>query len=141
MPNEKKNLHIDWEKATKTKVTVPLAVLLGFALVGFRINSWTVDYLSDFFLTTVAAGEISAAVQANAKAISGHINEYKINEAKKAITGLQDQIFELRQWVSVNGANVQTAQREDELGRRLTSWLAYRNCLVAGSINCANIHP
>ena len=115
--------------------------MVGFLFVGFRINAWTVDYLSDFFLTTVAAGEISAAVQANADAIYGHINEYKINEAKKSITGLQDQIFELKQWVGLNGANTETAQRENELGRRLISWLAYRDCLVAGSINCANIHP
>ncbi len=138
MPEKKP---IDWEKATKTKVTVPIAVLVGFLFVGMQINSWTVSYLSEFFLTTAAAEDISKAVAQNARNISAHISEYKINEATKAITNIQDALFDLSQWVVANSETAQTRQRRHELEGRLTAWNSYRDCLVTGGPNCGNIRP
>jgi hypothetical protein len=133
--------HVDWEKIKKTRVTVPIAALLIGAFVVWQGVGKFTEWHVDNFLTTAAAGDISDAVQANATVIAAHLNDYQINEAERNITNIQDQLFNLTQWVEANGETDITRQRKNELQRRLQDWRDFKQCLVNGFTNCASLRP
>ena len=125
---------IDFETLKSTKVTVPVIALIGIAIVGFRINGWTVDYLSDFFVTKAVAEEqfqaLTEAVEDNATLISSHIQTYELNENAKQITRTEDRIYELELFISANGESELTQGRMRSLRAELAKLGRVRACII-----------
>ena len=131
----------DWEKIKQTRVTVPVFSILVGLLFIWQSVEWFTGWHFANFVSKAEASEITKAINANTNAINDHITAWEIGEATKAITGLEDQLFGLSQWVDVNGATEITNQRHNELTRRLDSWRRYLNCLVGEGVNCDDIRP
>ena len=131
----------DWEKIKQQRVTVPVVALLFGVLFLWQGVEWFTGWHFANFVSKAEASEITTAINNNTNAINDHITTYEINEAEKAITGLQDKLFELAQWVEVNGATEISNQRQNELTRRLESWRRYLSCLVGEGLNCDDIRP
>lgn len=116
---------VDYEKLTKTKVTLPIITIIGFVVVGMNINGWSVDYFDDFFITKVAAEEqykeLSEQLTANTKVITSHILSYELNENARDTRRVQEKLGDLDLYVAANGTNpIVTARRAElqaELGR------------------------
>lgn len=125
---------IDIEKFTQRKVTVPVIMVIGLVVLGWKFDGLTVDYLDDFFMTKAVAEEqfkvISEAVGANATLISGHIRTYELNENAKNHQLVQDQIYELQLYVSANGENDLTRTRQRDLDASLSRLGRVRACIV-----------
>ena len=132
---------IDWEQLKKTKITIPIAVLVVGAFLAWEAYHNLVGWHFDTFVSKAEASDLTKAVQSNAAAINTHINEYKINETEKAITGVEDALFNLAQWEDVNGSTAQTRERRHALNQRLADWKEYKNCLVMGVSNCDSVRP
>jgi len=125
---------LDIEKLTQRKVTVPVIMIIGLVVLGWKFDGLTVDYLDDFFMTKAVAEEqfkvISEQVGANAMLISGHIRTYELNENAKNHQLVQDQIYELQLYVSANGENDLTRTRQRDLDASLARLGRVRNCIV-----------
>ena len=125
---------LDIEKLTQRKVTVPVIMVIGLVVLGWKFDGMTVDYLDDFFMTKAVAEEqfkvISEQVGANATLISGHIRTYELNENAKNHQLVQDQIYELQLYVSANGENDLTRTRQRDLDASLARLGRVRNCIV-----------
>jgi len=125
---------IDIEKFTQRKVTVPVIMVLGLIVLGWKFDGITVDYLDDFFMTKAVAEEqfkvISLQVGANATLISGHIRTYELNENAKSSTLVQDQIYMLELYISANGENDLTRTRQRDLDASLARLGRVRACIV-----------
>ena len=140
-PNGTNDAPLDWEKLKKKRVTLPVAALAFLFLGGWQAYESVTGWHFSNFISKVEAADISQQIEANTKVIYAHIQTYEITEADKSITTLQDQIFELTQWVSVNGETDITRQRKEELARRLLKWQEYKACLVNEGANCDSVRP
>jgi len=132
---------LDWENLKKKRITLPVATLGFLFLAGWQGYESVTGWHFANFVSVAQAENISQQIADNTKVITTHIKVYEITEAEKSITTLQDQIFELTQWVSVNGETDITRQRKEELQRRLVSWQEYKTCLVNEGVNCDSLRP
>lgn len=136
---------IELDKLTQRRVTVPLIMILGVLVLGWRADSLTVGYLSEFFLTKAIAEEqyasISKQVAANAILITGHIRTYELNENARDTNRVQDSIYDLELYVSANGENDLTRNRKRDLNNTLTRLGRVRACIIrnAPNENCSSI--
>lgn len=136
---------IDVQKLTQRKVTVPLVMLIGVLVLGWRADGITVDYLDDFFILKAEADEqytsISKQVQANATLISGHIRTYELNENAKATRGVEDKIYDLELYVAANGVSELTRNRTRDLDAELNRLGRVRACIIRNieNENCTAI--
>ena len=125
------------DQLTKTKVTVPLIVLVFCVYVGWKADSFTVDYLDDFFITKAVAEEqytvIQESVKENRTLIVSHIQTYELNENARETQGVADQLYELELYVAANGANDLTNRRQQELTARLQRLSRIRACIIRNS--------
>lgn len=125
---------IDYEKLTKTKVTLPAITLLGFVLIGINLNGWSVDYFGEWFITKAEASEqfeqISKQVADNQALIVSHVGEYKLNENAKGMARIQDALFELEFHVAENGETDLTRDRKRSLDTQLARLGRMRACIV-----------
>lgn len=125
---------IDLQKLTQRKVTMPLILIVGLVVLGWRSESLTIGFLDDYFILRVEAAEqydaITAQVASNAGLIKGHINEYKLNENAKALARVDDHIYDLKQFVSVSGVSQLTRNRERELDREKKRLNRVRACIL-----------
>lgn len=125
---------IDVEKLTQRKVTVPLVMLIGVLVLGWRMDGITVGYLDDFFITKVEASEqfstISKQVQENQTLIVAHVGEYKLNENAKALRAAQDALFELEFHVEQNGESDLTRARKRSLNAEVQRLGRVRACII-----------
>ncbi len=133
------NKPIDVQKFTQRKVTVPLIMLFGVLVLGWRLDSVTVDYLDDFFLTKAVAEEqyesISTQVAANATLITRHIRVYELNENAKNTRRVQDQLYDLELYVAANGRNDLATRRDRDLKAELGRLGRVRACIVRNDQN------
>ncbi len=110
---------IDIEKLTQRKVTVPIVLLIGVLVLGWRADSLTVSYLGEFFLEKAVAEEqykqITEAVASNAKLITGHIRTYELNENARDTRRVQEKLSDLELYVAANGSNPIVTTRRTEL--------------------------
>jgi len=136
---------IDYEKVTKTKVTVPIILIVGLVVFGVKFNGLTVDYLDDFFITSVAAEEqykeLSEQLTANTKLITGHIRTYELNENAKDTRRVTDQIYNLELYVAANGENELAQTRKRDLQAELARLGRVRACILRNNPdeNCTAI--
>lgn len=135
---------IDWDKLKQARITMPITALFVIAVGGWQGVGWFNDFHVGY-LTVANAEEsfeqIQTSIDGNAKVMGEHINEYKLNEAGKAIQHVRDQQFQLLQWVDTNGANTVTNDRQRELGERLDKLTQYRDCVLTGGTNCDTLRP
>jgi len=124
----------DGQKSTQQKVTVPLVMLIGVLVLGWRADGITVDYLDDFFILKADAEEkysgISKQVQQNQTLIIAHVSEYKLNENAKAMQSAQDALFELEFHVAQNGESDLTRSRKRTLDATLSRLGRVRACII-----------
>ena len=136
---------IDYEKLTQRRVTVPAIMLLGIAVLGWRAESITVDFLDDYFITRAEAGEsaelITAQVAQTSKLLVSHISEYQLNENAKAIRQTEDAIYNLELYVAANSESQLTRDRMRELRADLGRLGRVRACIVRDEVdeNCSAI--
>ena len=125
---------VDWEKATRTKVTLPIIAVIALVVLGWRIDNWTVDYLSEFFITRAEATDqyetVTTQVAANAGLIKSHINEYQLNENAKALSRVADHIYDIKSFISVNGDSQLTRDRERDLNKEKDRLDRVRRCII-----------
>ena len=123
---------LDFFKNERVTVGFAAAVIVAF----IAIQQW-----AEVNFVTVASAEqsmqsLSNQIQANGTLISDHIDVYEKNENKKAILVVKEQQFELRQFVSANGTNSMTLDREEELKLKLVDLNDTKTCLQMGGDNC-----
>ena len=116
------------------KVPVVLVVLVIGGL--WMTHQWADGHYMPYAMAEANDKALSAKIDENTKLIKTHINQYKINENKKAIALVQDQQFNLSQFISVNGESELTQRRANELDRKLRDLEEQRQCLIAGRPNC-----
>lgn len=125
---------IDVQRLTQSKVTVPVVMLLGILVLGWRMGGVTVDYLDDFFVLKADAAEqyegISGQVRENQALLVSHVSEYKLNENAKALRAAQDALFELEFHVEQNGVSDLTRSRKRSLNGTVARLGRVRNCIV-----------
>ena len=120
-------------------------MLLGIAVLGWRAESITVDFLDDYFITRAEAGEsaelITAQVAQTSKLLVSHISEYQLNENAKAIRQTEDAIYNLELYVAANSESQLTRDRMRELRADLGRLGRVRACIVRdeGDENCSAI--
>lgn len=135
---------IDWDKLKQARITMPITALFVIAVGGWQGVGWFNDFHGEY-LTVANAEEsfelIQTSIDINAKIIGAHINEYKLNEAGKAIQNVRDQQFDLMQWVDTNGSNQVTQDRDRDLEERLLDLEIYQDCLLEERENCDAIRP
>ncbi len=56
---------LDLEKLKQKRITLPLIMLLGFVLLGYKADGITVDYLGEFFIEKAEAEETTKIFQPN----------------------------------------------------------------------------
>lgn len=126
---------IDVQKLTQRKVTIPLIMVVGILILGWRADGITVDYLDDFFILKSEASEqfekISEQVKQNSELIIQHVGEYKLNENAKAMSRIQDALFELKFHVTENGESNLTRERKRSLDSQLARLGRVRACIVS----------
>lgn len=136
---------IDVQKLTQRKVTVPLVLLLGVAVVGFRFNGITVGYLDNFFITKAVAEEqykeLSEQLASNTQIITAHIRTYELNENAKDMRRTEDHMYDLDLYIAANGENQLTRTRKRDLGAELARLKRVRACIVRNDSNenCAAV--
>lgn len=136
---------INIETFKQTKVTLPLIMVIGLIVLGFKADNLTVSYLGEFFLTKAVAEEqyeqITEQLTANTKLITGHIRTYELNENAKETKGVQDQLYNLELYVAANGENDLTRTRKRDLSADLNRLGRVRACIVRNDAdeNCASI--
>lgn len=136
---------IDIQKLTQRKVTVPLILIAAVAVFAWRLDSFTVDYLDDFFITRVEATEqyeiVTAQVSENADLIKGHISEYKLNENAREIRAAEDALYNLELYVAANTESKLTRDRKRSLDSTLSRLGRVRACIVRANKleNCSAI--
>lgn len=125
---------IDVQKLTQRKVTVPLIMVVGLVVIGFKADNITVAYLDDFFIRKAVAEEqyeeIKEQVAANATLITGHIRTYELNENADRSQTVQDKLYDLELYVAANGENELTRSRERDLRAELARLGRIRACIV-----------
>jgi Tfp pilus assembly protein PilW len=125
---------IDIEKLTQRKVTVPLIMVVGLVVLGFKADNLTVDYLDDFFIKKAEAAEqfeqIATKVEKNADLIEAHIDEYKLNENARQISSVEDQIYEVEYHEQVEGESDITRDRKRQLRAQLARLQRVRACII-----------
>ncbi len=130
---------LDYEKITKTKVTVPIILVIGLVVFGIKFNGITVDYLDDFFITKAVAEEqyeeLKEQVQANAQLITGHIRQYELNENARDTRRVSDAIYNLELYISANGENQLTQNRMRDLQAELGRLGRVRACIIRNDPN------
>lgn len=137
--------HIDIEKLTRRKVTMPLIFIVALVVFGFRADNLTIGYLSEFFMERAVAEEqfqqIQVSVKANATLISGHIRTYELNENAKESSRVEAEIFNLNLYVSANGANQITNDRLLSLNAETARLKRVRECIIRNdpNENCGDI--
>jgi hypothetical protein len=137
--------HIDIEKLTQRKVTMPIIFIVALVVFGFRADNLTIGYLSEFFMERAVAEEqfkqIQISVKANATLISGHIRTYELNENAKESSRVEAEIFNLNLYVSANGANQITNDRLRGLNAETSRLKRVRACIVRNKLdeNCGDI--
>ena len=136
---------LDIEKLTRRKVTVPLVMVVGLVILGFKADNLTVGYLEEFFVRKAEAEEhyyeISEQLAANTKLITQHIRTYELNENAKDTTRVQDQIYDLELYVAANGLNELAQQRKRDLTASLARLTRVRSCILRNvpNENCTAI--
>lgn len=136
---------IDIQKLTQRKVTVPVILIVGLVVLGWRADSMTVDYLDNFFVTRAEAEEqfkqVTAQVSENGALIRGHISEYKLNENAKSIQAAEDAIYNLSLFVEVNSESELTRNRARDLAATLSRLGRVRACILRNDPleNCSAI--
>lgn len=136
---------IDIEKLTQRKVTMPIILILGLIVLGFRANNITVGYLDDFFVTRAEADDhaeqITSQVADNTRLLVSHISEYKLNENAKAMRVVENEIYNLELWVAQNGDTELTQRRLRDLRSDISRLGRVRACIVRNQPgeNCAVI--
>jgi hypothetical protein len=136
---------IDVEALTQRKVTVPLVLIVGLVVLGFKADNLTVGYLGEFFLEKAVAEEqykqITEAVASNAKLITGHIRTYELNENARDTRRVQEKLSDLDLYVAANGSNEIVTVRRAELQTELGRLGRVRACIIrnANDENCASI--
>lgn len=136
---------IDVEKFTQRKVTVPIIMVVGLVVLGFKADNLTVDYLDDFFVTKAEAEEhseqITAQVGDNTTLLVSHISEYKLNENAKAIKNTENAIYNLELYVEANSESELTRTRRRDLATELSRLGRVRACIVRNDPdeNCSAI--
>ena len=130
---------LDIEKLTRRKVTVPLVMVVGLVILGFKADNLTVGYLEEFFVRKAEAEEhyheISEQLAANTKLITQHIRTYELNENAKDTTRVQDQIYDLELYVAANGLNELAQQRKRDLDASLARLTRVRTCILRNNPN------
>lgn len=125
---------IDVDKLKETKVTLPLIMVVGLVVLGFKADNLTVDYLGEFFITKAEASEqyeqVSKQVEKNTELIATHVNEYKLNENANRIARIESQLFDLEFHVEQNGETELTRDRERALRAELARLGRIRACIV-----------
>lgn len=125
---------IDVQKLTQRKVTVPIILIVGLVVLGFRANNLTVGYLDDFFVTRAEAEDqyeqITAQVGETSKLLESHIDEYQLNENAKAIRAAEDAIYELELYVAANTESDLTRDRKRDLQAELSRLGRVRACIL-----------
>lgn len=136
---------INLEMLTQRKVTMPAIFIVALVVFGFRADSLTVGYLSEFFMPRAVAEDqfksISKSVKANATLITGHIRTYELNENAKETRKVQDEIFNLELYVADNGHNELTRDRGRDLNNAIGRLERQRACIIRNdpAENCGDI--
>lgn len=135
---------ITLETLKQTKVTLPLIMVVGLVVLGFKADNLTVSYLGEFFLEKAVAEEqyeqITQAVESNAKLITGHIRTYELNENARDTRAVQEKLSDLELYVAANGVNPIVTDRRAELQRELGRLGRVRACVIRNDPdeNCIN---
>lgn len=136
---------IDIQKLTQRRVTVPLIMVVGLFVLGWKADHLTIGYLDDFFITNAVAEEqyreITEQLAANTKLITGHIRTYELNENAKDTRRTEDHIYDLDLYIAANGENQLTRTRKRDLSAELTRLKRVRACIVRNdpNENCAAV--
>lgn len=136
---------IDLEKLTQRKVTVPVIMILGVLVLGWKADNFTIGYLDNFFITKVIAEEqyktLSGQVAANATLITSHIRTYELNENAKDMRRTEDHIYDLDLYIVANGENQLTRTRKRDLNAELARLKRVRACILRNdpNENCAAV--
>lgn len=125
---------LDYEKLTRRKVTVPIVLLIGILLLGWRMESLTVAFFADHFITRVEAAEqteqITSQVAATSRILEAHISEYKLNENAREIRDTEDAIYNLELYIAANQESRLTRDRMRDLQADLSKLGRVRKCIV-----------
>lgn len=75
-------------------------------------------------------------IEGTQKILQEHIRKYELESVKSDIRNVEDQQFQLEQFISINGVNQMTSKRKDELRRRLKDLEEKKNCIINGRPLC-----
>ena len=136
---------LDVTKLTQRRVTVPVIMIVGLVVLGFKADNLTVSYLGQFFVTKAIAEDLydglTEQVAANTTLLTGHIRTYELNENAKDTRRVEDQLYDLELYVAANGVNELATQRKRDLDRELSRLTRVRACIVRHdpNVNCGAV--
>lgn len=142
---------MDITKITKnTKITISIGAIAGAMIVGWSFHEWLGTHMGRYFMTTVAAAELSKdvrkaaeaaqhaaeAAQMVAESLDSHIKGQDLKEQRQKLDLLKSRLQDIQLWESTNTPNaVSTATRRD-LQNQIERTESYVECLEQVRPNC-----
>lgn len=138
---------IDLINSTFGQYKIPIAWLLAFGVMATAIHTMADSHYMLLGAAEAADQELedkielshkalAEKIERNSKLLLSHIQQYHINENRKAIELVEDQFFELEQYEKLSGPSQMTETRRHELERKLDALQEERECLRAGRADC-----
>lgn len=126
---------------------VPLALVLITAVLLYGLHEWADLHYMPFATAQASELAMMKKIDANGALLKNHISAYEsnekekdrmyqVNENKKAILVVRDQLFSLQQFEDVNGQNSMTKERREDLDVLLDDLMLIRQCFVNGNGTC-----
>lgn len=122
-------------KLGETKVTVPIALLVGLLWVGWNARDFTVDGLDEFFISEAEGGEIAKQVEEIGTKLDSYIARDEIREINRQLEEVASQITETQLWIAANGENAIATARLGELVRKRDRLNSTKECLLNDNIS------
>lgn len=127
-------MSVDFSKLSQTRVTVPIALLLGLFWVGWNARDFTIETLDEFFFSEAEASQLAEAVKQNTDTITTYIKRQDLRIVNAEIADVTDQIIETQLWIEANGQNTIATARLQDLVERKNKLEAKKACLLNDNV-------
>ena len=85
-----------WRKAGEMKVTVPAVLLAGLFWLGVKADTFTVDYLDDWFVTKAEAQEQLHQLESKVDQLEGKVDNLGKKFDTQRIADIEREVFKIR---------------------------------------------